>query len=556
MRKLQITNDKLRINGRSFFVGIVKSIVDATKQSKLAGIIALIAITFIFSVSQAQAVENAFSLSALNSAVLKSGTNSINKRLGDLRRTKEEVTSAVWMRGYYNELSKYGGLELDANISGVEAGVDFRVLKDSPNRIYAGVLTGYIGAENFDKINNIKSGAPVIGLYETWLNPDGWFIDAVARYFFYNAQNVLSGQKTDFGMFAASIEGGKEFKFLTNSSDFFMVEPKLKGTFGHIQGRTFNYLEYDASHTLIFRPAVFAGYSATLKNGAIVEPYVEGGYSQDLSSDMKISGYGSRGISGGSFDIGGGFNAIITKILSIYTYAGYEKGDKIENLSVNAGFRIALTGARCCGCVKNKCENCKCGQSCKNKKADESTDSAGSGSVSESPLTGNETSVETSENSTNFASADMSDDLKNALSGDSGGATQDFSEETLSDYKDMVNINTEIEGVVSSHPVHFAFDKYEIMTEDEYYLKDLADKIDKSGKNYEINGYTDRIGDAEYNQALSEHRAKTVYDELIRFGVSPDKLIYKGFGFANPVNTDDTLEADAENRRVEIKAVQ
>jgi outer membrane protein OmpA-like peptidoglycan-associated protein len=431
------------------------------------------------------------------------------------------------MRGYYNELSKYGGIDLDANISGVEAGVDFRVLKDSPSRIYAGVLAGYIGADNFGRTNNIKSGAPLIGLYETWLNPDGWFIDAAVRYFFYSAQDVLSGQKTDFGMFSVSVEGGREFKFPANASNFFMVEPKIKGTFGHIRGATLNSIEYDAAHTLIVRPAVFAGYSAALTNGAIVEPYIEGGYNQDLSSDMKISGYGSRGISGGSFDIGGGFNAIITKILSIYTYAGYEKGDKIENLSVNAGFRIALTG------IKRKENYDKKKEAEAEAAAEEKADSV-------------------------FPD----DSKKNSSSSLSSGGTIKIVKNTgpagLSDSKakGKTNVDDAVANAVSEHPVHFAFDKYTITPEEDDYLKGVAEYIKKSGESFEIDGYADRIGQPNYNRTLSERRAKAVYDRLIELGVPAEKLTYKGFGSTHQMNPDKTKEADEENRRVEINPVE
>ena len=518
------------------------------KKIRLAAIFT--ASLFLFSVS-AQAVNNPFAVSALNSAVLKAGTNSLNKRLGDLRRTKEEVNSALWIRGYYNDLPRYGGIDLDAAISGVEAGVDFRVLKDSPSRIYAGILAGYIGTENFQPVNNIKSGAPLIGIYETWLNPSGWFIDAAARYFFYSAQDVSSRQEKEFGMFAASIEGGKEFKIPANTSDFFIVEPKIKGVFGHIQSAALNSVKYGAAHTLIVRPAVFAGYSATLNNGAIVEPYVEGGYNQDFSSDMKISGYDSSSISGGSFDIGGGFNAVVTKIISIYTYAGYEKGDKIQNLSVNAGVRIALSGFK---------KDVKYSNT-------EEMETASSGTASAEPNTetpeiksaegasagtAGETSAAKSVSGNN-----KTDDSKTALIVNNGSiASQDSSKESDADLEEGIAVNAKIEDAVSSHPVHFAFDKYEITPEEEEYLKAVAGKLKKSGKKYKINGYTDHTGNFEYNKVLSERRAKAVYDKLIEYGAPAEKLTYEGFSFTHPVNIDKTQEADTENRRVEITVLQ
>jgi len=69
----------------------------------------------------------------------------------------------------------------------------------------------------------------------------------------------------------------------------------------------------------------------------------------------------------------------------------------------------------------------------------------------------------------------------------------------------------------------------------------------------EIQGYTDSKGSAEYNQKLSERRAKAVYEVLIKQGISKDRLSYKGYGEANPVASNDTPDGKAQNRRVVAK---
>jgi len=69
----------------------------------------------------------------------------------------------------------------------------------------------------------------------------------------------------------------------------------------------------------------------------------------------------------------------------------------------------------------------------------------------------------------------------------------------------------------------------------------------------EIQGYTDNVGNAAYNQKLSERRAKAVYEALIKLGVSKSRLSYKGYGEANPVASNDTEEGRAKNRRVVAK---
>jgi OmpA-OmpF porin, OOP family len=68
-----------------------------------------------------------------------------------------------------------------------------------------------------------------------------------------------------------------------------------------------------------------------------------------------------------------------------------------------------------------------------------------------------------------------------------------------------------------------------------------------------IVGHTDNIGSAERNQTLSEQRAEAVRQALFgRYGVPPKRLSAKGYGLKRPVETDDTFEGRAHNRRLEL----
>ena len=68
----------------------------------------------------------------------------------------------------------------------------------------------------------------------------------------------------------------------------------------------------------------------------------------------------------------------------------------------------------------------------------------------------------------------------------------------------------------------------------------------------QINGYTDNVGNSDSNLRLSERRAKSCYDFLITKGISTSRMIYKGYGEANPVSTNDTRDGRRLNRRVEF----
>lgn len=68
----------------------------------------------------------------------------------------------------------------------------------------------------------------------------------------------------------------------------------------------------------------------------------------------------------------------------------------------------------------------------------------------------------------------------------------------------------------------------------------------------QINGHTDNIGSEEYNQKLSEDRANSVYKYFLKKGIPASKMAIKGFGFKYPIDTNDTEEGRAKNRRVEV----
>lgn len=69
----------------------------------------------------------------------------------------------------------------------------------------------------------------------------------------------------------------------------------------------------------------------------------------------------------------------------------------------------------------------------------------------------------------------------------------------------------------------------------------------------EIGGHTDNVGTKAYNQKLSQARAEAVVNYLLSKKIASDRLSFKGYGFDEPIDTNDTPEGRAQNRRVEFK---
>jgi len=102
-------------------------------------------------------------------------------------------------------------------------------------------------------------------------------------------------------------------------------------------------------------------------------------------------------------------------------------------------------------------------------------------------------------------------------------------------------------------PILFDFDKWDIKPESYAIIDEIVDQMMSRPKlRLEIQGHTDNIGTVEYNQTLSERRAKAVYDALVQRGVDPKRLRWRGFGMSQPVAPNDTEEGRAQNRRTQF----
>jgi outer membrane protein OmpA-like peptidoglycan-associated protein len=72
------------------------------------------------------------------------------------------------------------------------------------------------------------------------------------------------------------------------------------------------------------------------------------------------------------------------------------------------------------------------------------------------------------------------------------------------------------------------------------------------GLRLQVEGHTDSVGSAEYNQRLSESRASSVRGYLVEQGITSNSVSTAGFGETMPVASNETAMGRQQNRRVEL----
>lgn len=103
----------------------------------------------------------------------------------------------------------------------------------------------------------------------------------------------------------------------------------------------------------------------------------------------------------------------------------------------------------------------------------------------------------------------------------------------------------------------FETNQAEIKADSHATLNEVA-KIIKNNPDLklEIQGHADIRGTEEYNQVLSERRAKAVEAYFVSQGIETERMDSVGYSFTRPVAPNDTPEGMAKNRRVEISSIR
>lgn len=109
---------------------------------------------------------------------------------------------------------------------------------------------------------------------------------------------------------------------------------------------------------------------------------------------------------------------------------------------------------------------------------------------------------------------------------------------------------------LGSKSIRFGFDKSNLRPSDKEVLSRIAGILSVlKGYSIYVYGYTDDIGTQAYNLKLSDRRATSVRNYLVKNGLNPKIITTKGFGKKDPLVPGSSPKARAINRRVEIGIV-
>ncbi|MCB9307521.1 MAG: OmpA family protein [Lewinellaceae bacterium] len=109
--------------------------------------------------------------------------------------------------------------------------------------------------------------------------------------------------------------------------------------------------------------------------------------------------------------------------------------------------------------------------------------------------------------------------------------------------------------------IYYDFNKWDIRTDAEPDLQSLTDLLEQyPDMKIELSSHTDSRGNDQYNEELSQKRAESARSWIVAKGVSPDRIVAKGYGEKQLLNecangVECTEEQHQVNRRTEFKII-
>jgi OmpA-OmpF porin, OOP family len=123
--------------------------------------------------------------------------------------------------------------------------------------------------------------------------------------------------------------------------------------------------------------------------------------------------------------------------------------------------------------------------------------------------------------------------------------------------KDIYLQPIEVGVTVRLKNIYFDFNKTTLKEESFVELNKVVDLLKQNASvEIEIAGHTDNKGTDDYNHNLSQGRSQAVVDYIVSQGIESFRLTPHGYGESKPIDTNDTPDGQANNRRVEFTVLK
>lgn len=124
-------------------------------------------------------------------------------------------------------------------------------------------------------------------------------------------------------------------------------------------------------------------------------------------------------------------------------------------------------------------------------------------------------------------------------------------------YLDIQLEPIEVGAEVELYNIYYLVDSFNILPTSEPELQTLVSFLQNNPDlRVEIQGHTDSSGNSEANRVLSEKRAQSVVNHLVKNGITQSRLESQGYGDTDPIAGNETPEGREQNRRTTIKILE
>ncbi|WP_271196401.1 autotransporter outer membrane beta-barrel domain-containing protein [Pseudomonas turukhanskensis] len=277
--------------------------------------------------------------------------NALVKRLGELRMGNDK--GGVWTRGIGKtyKIDNGYGRGFEQSVRGMEVGADSGIDRQGGTLYLGGMVGMATSSQNFGDGGSGEIDSQLLGIYSTWMDDSGYYIDAVGKYNRFSNQvktltntgERVKGSYKTRGL-GADVEVGKHIAL----QDAWFVEPQLELTYTYTHGANYTAsnglaVRTQAADSLQTRLGGLLGKSLTLDNGMAAQPYVKASYVQEFegASTVKVNGRKLRNqVADSRAEIGLGGVLQVSAKTKVSLDVQHTKGEQMEEpWAVNMGVR-------------------------------------------------------------------------------------------------------------------------------------------------------------------------------------------------------------------------